>query len=106
MCLLPKGYGISGVFHRYLIFSSFQFFFFPPLIFLNFNAEVLQGSGFPGLRLPRAQWVKNLPAVQEMQEMLVPSLGRENSMEESMKNPTPAFLPGRLHGQRSLAGYS
>ena len=38
--------------------------------------------------------------------MLVPSLGRENSVEEGMKNPTPAFLPGRLHGQSSLAGYS
>ena len=31
-----------------------------------------------------AQWVKNLPAVQEMQETRVQSLGQEDSLEESM----------------------
>ena len=40
-----------------------------------------------------AQTVKNLP---EMQETQVQSLGL----------PTPVFLPGKSHGQRSLAGYS
>ena len=29
-----------------------------------------------------AQWVKNLPAVQEMQAMRVPSTGREDPLEE------------------------
>ena len=46
--------------------------------------------------------VKNLPA---MQETLVRSLGWEDSLEKEMQ-PTPVFLLGELHGQRSLAGYS
>ena len=31
-----------------------------------------------------AQWVKNMPAMQETQEMLVQSLGLEDSPEEEM----------------------
>ena len=46
--------------------------------------------------------VKNLPAVQETQ---VQSLGREDPLEKGMV-PTPVFLPGESHRQRSLAGYS
>ena len=43
--------------------------------------------------------------MQEMQVMLVQSLGREDPLEEGMQ-PTPVFLPGDSHGQRSLEGYS
>ena len=49
-----------------------------------------------------AQTEKNLPA---MQETWVPSLGREDPLEKEWQ-PTPAFLPGESHGQRSQAGYS
>ena len=49
------------------------------------------------------QWVKNPPAVQETQEMWVQTLGWENTLEEH-KQPTPVFLPGESHGQRSPAG--
>ena len=49
-----------------------------------------------------AQLAKNPPA---MQETWVSSLGREDPLEEGMQ-PTPVFLPGGSHGQRSLAGYS
>ena len=48
-----------------------------------------------------AQMVKNLL---EMQETRVRSLGQEDRLEE-MWQPTPVFLPGESHGQRSLAGY-
>ena len=48
-----------------------------------------------------AQIVKNLPA---MQETWVGSLGQEDPLEEAWK-PTPVFLPGKAHGQRSLVGY-
>ena len=41
--------------------------------------------------------VKNLPAM----EAWVQSLGWEDSPEEGQ--PTPVFLPGESHGQRSLA---
>ena len=40
-----------------------------------------------------------------MQEMQVWFLGWEDSLEEAWQL-TPVFLPGELHGQRSLAGYS
>ena len=49
-----------------------------------------------------AQLVKNLPA---MQETWVWSLDREDPLEKEVE-PTPVFLPGEFHGQRSLVGYS
>ena len=52
-----------------------------------------------------AQWIKNLPAIQEMLKMWVWSLGQENPLEKGMQ-PTPVFLPEKFHGQKSLAGYS
>ena len=48
-----------------------------------------------------AQLVKN-PAVQETR---VQFLGQEDPLEKEMQ-PTPGFLPGKSHGQRSLTGYS
>ena len=49
-----------------------------------------------------AQTVKCLPIVREIR---VSSLGREDPLEKEMQ-PTPVFLPGESHGQRSVAGYS
>ena len=49
-----------------------------------------------------AQTVKHLPA---MRETRVQSLGQEEPLEKGMA-PTPVFLPGESHGQRSLEGYS
>ena len=37
--------------------------------------------------------------------MWVQSLGQEGPLEKGMA-PTPVFLPGEPHGQRSLVGYS
>ena len=48
-----------------------------------------------------AEMVKNPPAVWETQ---VPSLDWEDPLEEGIE-PTPVFLPGESHGQRSLVGY-
>ena len=42
-----------------------------------------------------AQWVKNLPAMQEMLEIW-----------RRAWQPTPVFLPVKFHWQRGLAGYS
>ena len=56
--------------------------------------------GFPG-----GSVVKHLPAKQETEEMRVQSLGQEDPLEEETA-PTPVFLPGEFHGQRSLAGCS
>ena len=49
-----------------------------------------------------AQLVKNLPA---MRQTWVRPLGWEDPLEKGMA-PTPVFLPGEVHGQRSLAGFS
>ena len=38
-------------------------------------------------------------------EMQVQSLGQEDPWRRKWQ-PTPVFLPGRFHGQKSLAGYS
>ena len=48
--------------------------------------------------------VKNPPAMQETQEIQVRSLVRKDPLEKEMAT-TPVFLPGQIHGQRSLAGY-
>ena len=53
--------------------------------------------GFPG-----ASAVKNPPAKQETQ---VQSLGQED-LWRGKWHPTPVFLPGKPHGQRSLTGCS
>ena len=52
--------------------------------------------GFPG----GSQMVKNLPALWETQ---VQSLAQEDLLEKGMAT-YPVFLPGKFHGQRSLAG--
>ena len=47
--------------------------------------------------------VENLPTVQETQ---VRSLDWDDPLEKRGWQPTPVFLPGEFHGQRSLVGYS
>ena len=54
---------------------------------------------------PMTQYVKKPHATQETQEMRVLSLGREGPLKRKWQ-PTLAFLPGKSHGQRNLAGYS
>ena len=49
-----------------------------------------------------AQVVKNLHAIQETG--LNPWAGEMPWRREGL--PTPVFLPGEVHGRRSLAGYS
>ena len=53
--------------------------------------------------------VKNPPANvgDERDTVLIPGSGRSPTGEHgNPPNPLPAFLPGKSHGQRSLAGYS
>ena len=64
-------------------------------IFIKVN--VLSMLGFPG-----GSVIKNSPAKQETQFQ---SLDQEDPLEKEMA-PTPVFLPGKFHGQRSLASYS
>ena len=47
--------------------------------------------------------LKNPPAMQETQ---VQPLDQEDPRKKEMTKPTSVFLPGKFHGQRSLAGYS
>ena len=43
---------------------------------------------------------------QDTQETQVQSSGREEPLEEEIATPTPVFLLGESHGQKSLALYS
>ena len=51
------------------------------------------------------QWVKNLPAMQETQEMQVQCLGGEDPLEEGMANHS-SILAWRTPCTEELAGYS
>ena len=52
-----------------------------------------------------AQWViKSQPAVRETRKTRVLIPGQEYALREKWQ-PTPAFLPWKSHGQRSLVGY-
>ena len=55
----------------------------------------------------KPDWLKvmNLPAMHEIQETWVQSLGWEDPLEQEMQL-APVFLLGIFHGQRSLVGYS
>ena len=59
-------------------------------------------SQFPNLGFSGDSVVKNPPAKQEMQ---VQSQGREDPLEKGMGTHS-SILVWRIHGQRSLAGYS
>ena len=61
------------------------------------NLDLVPYTGY----FPSGSAVKTLPA---MQEMRVRSLGLEDPLEREWQ-PTPVFLPGEAHGQRSLEGY-
>ena len=60
----------------------------------------ITGQGFPGDAV-----VKTCLPTQETQEMRVFSLAWEDPLGRKWQ-PTPVFLPGKFHGQRSLLGYS
>ena len=63
-----------------------------------------KGSGkFCGFLVALGSGVKNLPAKQEMQETQVQSLGWEDPWRRKWQS-APVSLPGKSHGQRSLAG--
>ena len=59
-----------------------------------------RNTGFPG-----GSVVKNPPAMQKIPETWVRSLGQEDPGRRAWP-PTPVFLPGEFHGQRSLVGCS
>ena len=66
-------------------------------ISINFNKWLSEILHFPSGSVE-----KNLPA---MQETRVQPLGWEDPLEKTWQ-PTPVFLPGEVHGQKSLEAYS
>ena len=57
---------------------------------------------------PCCSLVENLPAsAGDLRDMgLIPESGRSSGVGNGKLLHTPVFLPGKFHGQRSLAGYS
>ena len=68
----------------------------------KFSESKIQSAQSEEKDLPVGQMVKNLPA---RQETWVRSLDGKILWRREWE-PTPVFLPGESHGQRSLAGYS
>ena len=50
-------------------------------------------------------WLSSQRTPLPMQEVQILSLGQEDPLEKK-RQPTPVFLPGKSHGERSLVGYS
>ena len=74
---------------------AYQYFLYFPYAYLFSRASLV---------------VKNVPAMQEPVGS-IPGLGRSPGGGGKIPwrrawQPTPVFLPGESHGQRSLAGYS
>ena len=93
-------------FFRYIIFN-YLFYFMGLLFTLLF---VLMHRSFKIWHNPSllTQLVKNLSAMQESaarQETQVRFLGLEDPWRRKWQ-PTPVFLTGKPHGQRSLSNYS
>ena len=63
-----------------------------------FNWSVVALGGFPS-----ASTVKNPPAMQNKRHKFDPQVGKISWRRKW--HPTPVFLPGESHGQRSLVGY-
>ena len=62
------------------------------------------GSPDPVPGFPNGSAGKNPPAVPEAHEMWIQSLDQEISWRRAWQ-PTPVFLPGESHGQRTLVDY-
>ena len=84
-----------------ILFGFKNFFFF---IFQDLNTVFSKSLCHHLGAYLVAKTVKNLPT---MQETRVRSLGQEDWKIPWRRDwqPTPVFLPGKSHGQRSLAGY-
>ena len=68
-------------------------------LLFSYLCNILHINGFPG-----AQTVKNLPAILLGRPGFDPYVGKIPWRREWP--PTPVFLPGKFHEQRSLVGYS
>ena len=72
---------------------------------MYFVLKILNRLAISYLGFPGGAVVKHPPAMQKAQETQIQSLGQEDSPGEGWQ-PTPVFLTGKFHGQRSLASYS
>ena len=85
----------SGTLHSWLL----NILMTPVCSFFSwFKAVVLEGMGF-------SVWLSGKDSTCQRQETQVPSLAREDPLEKEM-TAYSVLLPGKCHGQRSLAGHS
>ena len=96
-------YGQQCIENKKRISLFFSYFLFVLIGLLNgrFLNYAICDTGFPGSRV-----VKNPPtnAGDSRDTDSIPGSGK--ILWGRKWQPTPVFLPGKLHGQRSLAGYS
>ena len=70
------------------------------------EAQSVSNTMSPNRPTPRDTVIKrakNPHAKQKTQEVRTQSMGGEDTLEQEVQ-PTPVFLPGKFHGQRSLMG--
>ena len=92
-------------FIQYFFLLNFWFYTYSNIILKNLNELSGQSNLFTCLLyrtcFPGGSMLKNPPAMQEMFNL------RVGKIHWRMKwQPTPVFLLGKSHGQRSLVGYS
>ena len=94
------------------VFSSQSNYFFKSQVTYKFNSTLFFYWPLPKSKillaysgLPRWHWCKEPTCQCRSLKDKVQSLGWEDPLEKGMQ-PTPVFLPGESHGQRSLVGYS
>ena len=72
---------------------------------LKLKETIKKRAGKEVCCFPSGSAVKNLPAMQEVQETGVQSLGEEDPLKEGMATHS-RILPWRIHGRRSLVAKS
>ena len=106
LIILDKHPEVELLAHKVILFLIFWgtaiLFSTAAVHFTHFHPQYKKGIHLSHWASLVAQMVKSLPVMQETQ---VQSLGRKIPRRRKWQL-TPIFLPGKLHGRRSLAGYS
>ena len=90
---------IQLIFNKYIYFLTYIYITnIYPYIYISISISIYIWASLI------AQQVKNLPAMQETQETWDGSMDQEDPLRRAWQ-PTPVFLPGESHRQRSLVGY-
>ena len=75
------------------------------LLYSTWNSAQCYVAGWMGVEFGRIDTCMDFPGVASSKRTCLPLQVRRKKRRRAWQ-PTPVFLPGESHGQRSLAGYS